>query len=436
MTNITLSTDQQNAVSKFKKFLRSSTETELALEGHAGTGKTFLTNYLIDLTYKINDLNSLVTNSPLPVIEDIYLTATTNKAAAVLLQNCSKISPSRIGTIHSLLKLKVKNDYHTGKKYLTRNDHNFQPMRDSLIIVDEASMVNKELLEAIRSSCDNCKILYILDPYQLAPVHENSCPVSEEISNKITLNKIFRQTGGNNSPIAMLAEQYRQVLDGNPFPTIQDNGTSILRVDKDTFRAMIAQEFSSLDHNTDAAKVLMWTNKAVHSCNNYIRNLHTTSTAPLPGEYMSVNELTMAKNGRVLARPDEIVQIQHVYPRTATLFGIECHIYDIGRQNNVYAPINSDDLTRLIKKTVIEANKRGNWHKFFKIKESFIDLRPVYASTIHKSQGSTHNKVFINLNDIAKNRNPHEVARLMYVATTRAVEQVIFHGNLGPNYGD
>ena len=61
-------------------------------------------------------------------------------------------------------------------------------------------------------------------------------------------------------------------------------------------------------------------------------------------------------------------------------------------------------------------------------------MRPIYASTVHKSQGSTYREVFVDLNNITKNNNWREVARLVYVAITRASENVHLYGELKTTY--
>ena len=76
----------------------------------------------------------------------------------------------------------------------------------------------------------------------------------------------------------------------------------------------------------------------------------------------------------------------------------------------------------------------SNWKKFFEVKETWLDLRAVYASSIHKSQGSTYDTVFLNLADIGKNWNATDVARLLYVGITRAAKQVVCYGYLPDRY--
>ena len=58
-----------------------------------------------------------------------------------------------------------------------------------------------------------------------------------------------------------------------------------------------------------------------------------------------------------------------------------------------------------------------------------------HSCTIHKAQGSTVNTVYIDCKDISTCRNPDTVARLLYVAATRATDRIVFLNNLAPKYG-
>ena len=65
------------------------------------------------------------------------------------------------------------------------------------------------------------------------------------------------------------------------------------------------------------------------------------------------------------------------------------------------------------------------WRDYWKFYESFHFLRHGYAITSHRSQGSTYEKVFVDANDILRNRNRGEAFRCLYVACTRARRELI-----------
>ena len=70
-----------------------------------------------------------------------------------------------------------------------------------------------------------------------------------------------------------------------------------------------------------------------------------------------------------------------------------------------------------------------SWHICDEI-ETWIDLRAQHACTIDKSQGSTYAQVFIDLDDIAKCNISSQVARMCYVAVSRARHKVYLTGDL------
>ena len=98
--------------------------------------------------------------------------------------------------------------------------------------------------------------------------------------------------------------------------------------------------------------------------------------------------------------------------------------------HRAFLPKRHSDAKALLKRLA----KKKEWVDFFSIKETWLDLRPSYASTVHKSQGSTYETTFIDMSDIGKCRIPSDVARMVYVAITRASQQVIIYGDLPPKY--
>ena len=74
--------------------------------------------------------------------------------------------------------------------------------------------------------------------------------------------------------------------------------------------------------------------------------------------------------------------------------------------------------------------RRKIWPSYFDLKNHVADVRPAYASTIDKAQGSTHDDVFIDLGDISGCREAGRKARMMYVGITRARNNVFCYGEL------
>ena len=111
MTDIILSKSQQRVIDNFPNFLLND-DSEMTISGFAGSGKSFMVQYLADMGEKQQKLVKFLD----PNIQHriMHFTATTNKAAAVLKHMLKR----EVTTIHRKLGLKVKNDYKTGKAHL------------------------------------------------------------------------------------------------------------------------------------------------------------------------------------------------------------------------------------------------------------------------------------------------------------------------------
>jgi len=412
-----LSQEQQLAADKFLAFLSSDTEHELVLQGYAGTGKTYLTKHLIDLArrkYKLFKFLDPAFNGSI----NIYCTATTHKAA--------KVFEDRIGepvkTIHSQIGLQVYNDYATGTQKL-RKTRDFQMQSNALLIIDEASMINDQLLEMIRECTIHCKILYIGDPRQLPPVKSTKSPVFTDIKNVISLTQIQRQA--NTSPIIELGANLREAVITGKFPSFDGYPSAIYKLTGAEFKSEVETHFTK-DFD-DSYKILAWRNDRVNQYNHHVRSMFISSPIIEEGEKVVTNNTIL--NGSFVEYPtDSLVTASKV--RAGIMYDIPGHYILINDNVEVFQATNPAQVKQLMKTLY----KQKNFVDYFAVKDSFADLRSPYASTVHKSQGSTYKKVFIDLSDISKNRKVNEVARLLYVATTRASDSVYFYGDLADKY--
>ena len=79
--------------------------------------------------------------------------------------------------------------------------------------------------------------------------------------------------------------------------------------------------------------------------------------------------------------------------------------------------------------------RQKNWERYFYLKQNFPDLRPRDAATVHKSQGSTYDSVFVDLGNISTCHQADQAARMLYVAFSRAKHKVYVYGDLAEKYG-
>jgi len=425
---VQLSPSQKAVVDHFPHFLMDE-ETEMTISGFAGSGKTFLVSYLANISDKIQKMVKFM-DRDVPR-RKLYFTATTNKAAAVL----QEMLGVEARTIHSLLGLKVQNNFKTGAQVLIQGRDAGENLNSTIVFVDEASMINRELLLAIRKAqkqFKDCKVVYIGDEYQLPPVKEDVCPVFEDGPNTVRLKEIQRQLAHN--PIIQLSAEYRNCLDDHtlPWPVIKPDGIHICHYeDKDDFFDVIRESYTTA-HKPHDLKILAWSNQRVREYNHWIRRLQGLPDTLQPGEMVTTTKPLMSDD-KIVLPTDSMMEIRTVRP--AIEDGIKGHTIRInGQQLDFFQPWDWKEANDLANVYAKDAKKTRNWEPVFHIRQQWADLRPIHASTIHKAQGSTYREVFVDLNNIGNNNLWREVARLTYVGITRASHRVHMYGTLKERY--
>lgn len=430
---IQLTQDQKNASDQFTQFLMDSSQKYMVIAGAAGTGKSTLVRYILDtLAVKKQLMNVLMggidddeddeDTSDMIMDYTVELTATTNKAAAVL----SELTGKPCSTIHARLGLIPRENYETGEIRFVRGRDSVD-IYDSLIIIDEGSFLDDYLLELIDACTPDCKVVIIGDQYQLAPVKQE-VPIMDTIQGtKVVLDKIMRHGG----IIAEVGAQFRHAVKTGEFQPIKIDGKYIKIVDGNTFQGMIVNEFTHPEYTGDKARVLAWKNDTVNRYNMFIRQIRGSSVLYEEGDVLMTSR-PIYSTGRYMKlryTTDATVRISNIGPNTIQ--------YDIpGR----WVQLRSSDLYFLpddpiqAMKFMTSLKRKKEWKLFFKLQKEWLDLRPAFASTVHKSQGSTYDTVYINLSDIGCCQIPSDVARMLYVAITRAAKRVILYGQLPLKY--
>jgi ATP-dependent exoDNAse (exonuclease V) alpha subunit len=395
----------------------------MILSGHSGSGKSYLTSELSKAIQAQAQAIKLISPNSKGEIT-IHYTATTHQAAKVLSNVVGEIA----GTIHSLLGLVLKKDFNTGNQYLAKTKHT-KIIENSLIIIDEASMVDNSLKKLINELTIKCKVLYIGDSYQLLPVKSKDSPVFDCQLPEAKLTEIQRQH--KDSPIIALGKQLRASVrgKGNVFPNMVYNCDDLHSLSGSEFQKTLEKSF--LDNRDDpyANKFLAWENTRVNQINKHIHKLLTNKEAFAVGEYV-INNTPIIIDEIVVYATDTVLKVTAIKPNTHCVYGLDGWHVTLNDNVKVFLPEHQYQAKHLIKQYA----KQKNWKAYFNAKESMVDLRPVYASTVHKSQGSTYNKVFLDLQNIGKCHQREAVARMLYVAVTRAKEEVFFYGELPAKY--
>ena len=440
--SVTLTKDQEHANNEFLDFLISD-ENFFVIQGAAGTGKSFLIRHLLETFYSKYQAYCLLYQKDVKTF-DIQITATTNKAVAVVEDALGDLLDQRtdlsVRTIFSLLGLKVVNDHNTGKTSLEFTNNKYGPAGLTispdvvpLVLIDEGSFIGEdlhEIVEQVLQTEANAKIVYIGDQYQLAPVGQLFSAMEQLQCTKVNLNEIMRNSGH----ILATGTQFRKTVETGIFTPIQFNDTDVIHVNGPTFQQMIEQSFSHPDWDPSVSKILAWTNDTVQAYNQHVRQAMNRPKLFEVGEIAITNEFIKGQ-GNYTASVDSEVLITKFNSNREELYGVQGYLVELDHEYVSFMPENFKDAKALLKMLAARAKADpSNWKKFFEVKETWLDLRAVYASSIHKSQGSTYDTVFLNLADIGKNWNATDVARLLYVGITRAAKQVVCYGYLPDRY--
>ena len=413
MSEFTLTADQQAAYRSFVAFITDPVAAVFVLAGYAGTGKSTLVNKLL------TDLPATLKTAQLigqsDIDWEIQLTATTNKACEAL----AEITGEEVRTIQSFLGLRpVKN--HKTRETELKAHRGAEVQQHKIIFIDEASMMDVNLLELLGDWTDECKIVFIGDPAQLPPVKSNTTPVFARGYPQSSLTEVVRQANGN--PIIDLATAFRNTVNGAPWGQFKPDQEHIIHLPRHDFEKAIVTEFTRPDWQHSCSKVLAWTNKTVIAFNQAIRNVVQGVPELEAGDYAVCNNYLQA--GKYSIKTDQTVLITEIHKSTQK--GVNGWFIEMDGRHASFMPASLEEKKARLKK----ARDEEDYNTVRVIEDTWADLRAAYACTINKSQGSTYDRVFIDLDDIAKCHSGNQIARLMYVAVSRARHQVYLTGDL------
>ena len=458
--------DQVKAYDELMKFIDSpfdSKDYKRALIGAAGTGKTFLVRALL--------LNSTLSYSL------IGLSAPTHKACRVLGESIH-ISGIKVNTIQSDLGLRLNFDIDK----FDPNNPPFDPKGKikignyKLYIVDEASMINSRLCMFLEKTCvsNKCKIIFIGDNSQLAPVGEKYSSAFRNIKS-YSLKQIVRQ--GEDNPVSYLLDLLRYDINHKTYKFLNyiqrfkeqfnaDYTKGYQVCDANTFNQTVYNNFNDeeLTRNVDYAKVISYTNLNVSSWNKFIRNsiIADSDKSILTKNDLIISYVTIVNefNDCVIKNSEEYIinDIQNFTDSRYDKNGLKgflvkfqaIHGGDITTPLFVIDHTDSYTVQRYVQinNSMIEAAKtaRANirnekWKSYFAFKEycllmvniispdgKIITSRSLdygFALTAHKSQGSTFDTALVDVNDIVFDKygqpyaDAEEVNRRLYVACSR-----------------
>ena len=367
----------------------------LLITGGPGTGKTTILNGILSLLGQMQ-LRCL-------------LAAPTGRAAKRL----TEVTGEDASTIHRLLEASI--DPATGDMVFLRDAAN--PLKGDVIIVDEMSMVDVQLLYALLQAVPrNKRLILVGDPDQLPPVGPGF-PFRDMLRSgvlpAVQLTEIFRQA--QQSLIVMNAHRVNQgqlpelrTVTNDFFFMRRNNEEGVSTLIRDLCTTRLPK---NMGIPPEQIQVLCPTRKGGVGTVSLNKLLQASLNPPSPEK----KERTF---GEYLFREgDRVMQIRNNYDILwkkcdGSAAGAGIFNGDVGTIQQI------DPQTETLS---VVFDDREAVYDFTQLNE----LEPAYAMTVHKSQGSEYRAVILT----AWNGSPYLLSRsILYTAITRARELLIIVG--------
>lgn len=424
------------------------------IEGEAGTGKTELIKEFIrdQSTGQIAKKRKRKT----PLV--IAASAPTHKASHVL---GGKLTADGLGTecrtLHSLLGLRPMMD---GERQIFVRDKKAKPIEADIVVVDECSMPNAEMMAHIRRHLSGAFVLFVGDEAQLPPIGEDRSQ-SFDIKSKSLLTEIVRQAEGN--PIIQASRHIRRSqrgpADWSWCRPNHDGTRGIFTPGRDAERwmqkAFKSDEFAE---NPDAFRYLAYTRDRVARINARVREWRYGANVETPfvvGE-RALFLSALVRGDSILFNTNEEVEVLAIKAstyryRTPERDGVESWTFEFpawvitmpreggngadGEQSvetvEVHMPMDMDDHEAVCNRLAKDAKQdRKRWEDLQAFKAGMAMLQPIYAITLHGSQGSTFGRVFVDMPSILWRAKTKllEAQQLSYVGLTRPTTAAMLIG--------
>jgi len=436
------------------KFLKQDQYLEAFLTGPAGSGKT---TALHDIILELNSLN-------------IYykVVAYTHKAKDVLLQKLPK--KTDISTLHSWLKKRPGiNSKAKHLKALMTSNQRGKPEMLQLLIVDEFSFVGEKDYMSIgdlqdstlltsyfcelcgevdveEMTCVDCrgsvtelvipplKVLYVGDLNQLSPV-DGMAAVEPHEPFWEKLTTIYRSTSDISIPLSKLVD----MIEGNKPMAYLEPTDSFLR----------GQDIDELFKKDDENKVMLaFTNEAVQRHNIAIQGLlypeRDSHKEPQPGDLINVPTLKLKLYlKQVNLQYEGSLQTINGIISMATKYSplqymnklkyIKFYEFTNGMTvAGIFGSYENKKIRGKLGNQLVNANKGGKdskkFYREYKTINDFVATMDFdHCMTIHKSQGSEYENVYVDSADLAKCIDKNERMKLLYVAMSRSKNKIFLN---------
>jgi len=413
--DVTLTSDQENAKNLIAEWYFNTEDKVFVLSGYAGTGKTFLIDYVVKDVLHLKAGEEAVFVSP------------TGKAAANLVRNGTVA-----GTVHSLIYVRDGEEFDVDEngEIVEREELSFIKREKidekiRLIVIDEASMINETVLIDLLSFGVKC--LFAGDNAQLPPVN-GICPLMQ--NPHYIMKEIVRQAADN--PIIKIATMARE---GKRIPL----GTYGDRVCVISKSSLSLKERKRLFLAAD--QIICGRNKTRNALNDEVRGylgIDVEDQLPTEGEKVicTLNdwEKPLDKEARfhlvngiigtardIREHIDDLatMEFQADFMDVGVKVPFDSAIFTKGKYRHLYG----ERAITLSTGTVVHEGNFAMLHTFKAAsQEPICRFEFAYAVTCHKAQGSEFDFVIVFDESWAFGE---ERDRWLYTAITRAKEKIL-----------
>lgn len=465
---IKLTAGQEAAKKVILNFIKTADASKgeyFTLTGKAGTGKTTLIQEVIREIAKDNPYQRFV------------VSALAHKAVQVIYGKTKKSSKFvSASTVASLLGMKL--DQETGLFKSAGKNAKIKLKHDSILFVDEASMLNEQNIKLLMDAAirTNSKVIFLGDPGQLPPIRtgdlvkygtDSLSPVFKTQKDEYSAGLTERVRQGEGNPILDYADTFwnYSTTEGQTDRRVNDEDMSRVENAQGSIEFINEQQADKIvplfkqaveTNNPSLIKVVAYHNKTVKQWNQIIRRKvygDEYGPNPLPGDILMMTDTyndPASDDAKPLLFNSEDISVISTGP-IRTVYRVQLMDATIKdpRGKIITVPLiiptkeNMDEFNNNKRLLWNEAQKykntdRGKYKRaldmYWSYGTEWAHVEYGYAITSHKSQGSTYDVSIIDSADINSNGFMSDIskARSIYTAITRARNSaVILRDKLG-----
>lgn len=429
----------------FIAFMADPDAPTMYVRGKAGTGKTTKTKGIIQYC-KDNKINSVTC-------------AFTHKAVGILAQKIPVSEGNILCTLHSYLKKRPSINAEAVKLHQIEGNVQLGIPKDvKVVFIDEFSMIGEkdhkslETLQYDEETGDlKTKIVYIGDENQLPPV-KDEFTIKPEGKYSVHLTKVYRQAGDN--PLLDTLISLSDYIEGKAVAKLTPHSNFIRGVD-------IVAKYKACE---TSKCLLAYTNRQVEALNaevegKYAPDVNDTLFSPTTRQILTLAEIK-DEVYHITAINGDVVDVTDKYGTLQTVSSIEdVELYTVlteeGEEHNravIFGHNSFLEKSAELSKKAVKTNRaierkfdmkpshwaKANWRhplakarsqawkNYLAFKSNVICIDFNHAMTIHKSQGSTYENVFVDMEDvgICADKDYKLYLKLLYVALSRASDKV------------